>query len=839
MFITLLFVPLHLTLANAIGESLLNLPSAARDSPESDRNSYFNDIIWNDEDDGELHQYANATGYLPVENYWPNNGKNIPYAIEGFSPEQKQVIKKALRIIEWRTSLCITFKKRKQEREYIQFYPGRSCKAHIGYVFGHAAKVQLHTDCFSSGIIQHEILHTLGMFHEHNRPDRDQYISLIEHNIRTDLDKRNYEILPRMATYGMPYDVDSIMHYGNGVEISKKGRTAIVAKVPSDNMGQRKGLSVLDVAKLQKAYRCSLDDGAFEGRLLERMLDLNSDLTPGEGTVMLEPFPQFSREPMAREHCALQFTTNCRPSWPSTPSNCTHTQSLDITCNNLARAHELRQMTASMSSFPLKATKIDVYDGGQINVDSFAAIRKQVVVFDLRNCTNETATQKLLTMQFTNLLDFGLINCYNLEIRRLDFSLSNKLKMIAFSNVTIQQLERDTFTDLPALRLLSLEYGLNNMENFNKPLREYLNRLHCSCEFKWYRQWWSSNRQLLRVAAEGEIYRTANSWGNVAISKEMLYLPIDCDAVSFPSGPASINHSQYGFSINAPNYALEGKLSCTSESGESDEPFPDFSTEPLTKEQCDLQFSTHCAPYGGKRFNYCGTSAGMAIVCGRQADAQEIRQITSNMAKFLPRATLLDLYDGSHLSFGTFSPIRRQIVLLGLFQCIAARSTGKLKEMRLMNLLQYGLYNCYNLQILKDDFKYSTKLRVIEMRNSTIRTLESDTFTSLLSLRILALELGLKDATVYNRDIQNYLYRLHCSCEFAPFRHWRKNNSRLLDHAEDKEVYVIPRAVGSLQYSRADMYLPVNCAMNPFPFGVGSINFSQSEFSLHDDNRYC
>lgn len=58
-------------------------------------------------------------------------------------------------------------------------------------------------------------------------------------------------------SFGLPYDYDSVMHYSNRA-FSQDGSVTIRAK-GNKTIGQRDGLSALDVAKLNLMYNCYLD----------------------------------------------------------------------------------------------------------------------------------------------------------------------------------------------------------------------------------------------------------------------------------------------------------------------------------------------------------------------------------------------------------------------------------------------------------------------------------------------------------------------------------------------------------------------------------------------------
>lgn len=115
------------------------------------------------------------------------------------------------------------------------------------------------------GIVIHEVGHAIGFWHEHSRPDRNDHIEVLWENIKP-LKVGNFRRHSALLinTTDSPYDIASIMHYGpNAFGKQSAGERALpTIRVVDPNypakekMGQRRGLSHLDVRLARKLYRC-------------------------------------------------------------------------------------------------------------------------------------------------------------------------------------------------------------------------------------------------------------------------------------------------------------------------------------------------------------------------------------------------------------------------------------------------------------------------------------------------------------------------------------------------------------------------------------------------------
>ena len=89
--------------------------------------------------------------------------------------------------------------------------------------------------CLSTSVVAHEMLHIVGLFHEHQRPDRDQYVTVHFDNIKKK-SRHNFVIYNGQKTYDVPYDPKSIMHYGRRDGCIDCTRNVMDSKVSGNNV---------------------------------------------------------------------------------------------------------------------------------------------------------------------------------------------------------------------------------------------------------------------------------------------------------------------------------------------------------------------------------------------------------------------------------------------------------------------------------------------------------------------------------------------------------------------------------------------------------------------------
>lgn len=174
-------------------------------------NFFEGDIVLTDE------QVKNTPGQpqtegagVALKDRWPAG--RVYYDIGPLVPPRtRQKIAAAIQQYNYYTP--VRWIERYNEKNYVTFRagPGQSTdgSAHIGMIGGQQS-VTLGGQA-PVGTVVHEMGHAIGLYHEHTRKDRNQYIRIVWANIATD-QRHNFEIYDTGEDRG-PFDFKSIMMY--------------------------------------------------------------------------------------------------------------------------------------------------------------------------------------------------------------------------------------------------------------------------------------------------------------------------------------------------------------------------------------------------------------------------------------------------------------------------------------------------------------------------------------------------------------------------------------------------------------------------------------------------
>ncbi|XP_022790685.1 uncharacterized protein LOC111330143 [Stylophora pistillata] len=184
----------------------------------------------------------------------------IPYKYDSGLPDSfKSTIQEAM--AEFENKTCLKFVQRSSEALFINIIHKPGCWSSVGrqyWMSGVGQRLSLGSGCNHKGTIMHELMHAAGFWHEQSRPDRNLYVEVLWENIEPDdaynFNKYSHRDIDRLK---VPYDFDSIMHYGRK-SFSKNGKETIRSILdPNRPLGQRNGFTEFDVHEINSLYDCA------------------------------------------------------------------------------------------------------------------------------------------------------------------------------------------------------------------------------------------------------------------------------------------------------------------------------------------------------------------------------------------------------------------------------------------------------------------------------------------------------------------------------------------------------------------------------------------------------
>ncbi len=206
-------------------------------------------IVSRDDDLDGVATVQQGVAAVTSNGLWPNGV--VPYVIDPALPNPSRVTNA---IAVWHAKTKVKFVKRTNEAAYVLIRPGSGCSADVGY---RKAKrvVNLATAC-STGNTIHELGHTVGLWHEQSRSDRDSFVAVKWANVQPGME-HNFKTYQQQLQAGQDvgsYDFGSVMHYAP-TAFSVNGQPTLVKKNGGTWNANRTTLSANDVTTIGKLYK--------------------------------------------------------------------------------------------------------------------------------------------------------------------------------------------------------------------------------------------------------------------------------------------------------------------------------------------------------------------------------------------------------------------------------------------------------------------------------------------------------------------------------------------------------------------------------------------------------
>jgi len=253
---------------------------------------------------------------------WPNGILSYEFD-SSMTGDEKQKVQDTLVGLQAKLGGCITFQEASSgNRVLVQRPSDVTCSSSVGHRGRDTQSLLLGGSvggdgCYLTGIIEHEFLHALGVWHQQSRSDRDDYVKIIEENIIHENFTSNFDKYTEALInhFNLTYDFGSVMHYGGQdfgkLDVNGRPKQTIKTLDPSKQslIGQRKGVSELDIKLVKEMYGCKATEGG-EAVVTSPNYPSNYDdnlnkietITAAEGLVLRLEFTAFDVED--HESCA-------------------------------------------------------------------------------------------------------------------------------------------------------------------------------------------------------------------------------------------------------------------------------------------------------------------------------------------------------------------------------------------------------------------------------------------------------------------------------------------------------------------------------------------------------
>ncbi|VDO15036.1 unnamed protein product [Rodentolepis nana] len=201
---------------------------------------------------------------IPVDAIlWSYN--RIPYIIDKlyFSKNELRDLQSSIDV--WNSETCVNFVPyRRGDKSWVRITDGTSCYSqYMGFkgAPGEQIVTLSRNGCRFYGLYLHELGHVIGLDHEHVRADRDEYLNVDTDGVPDDMKSFfTRKTKNQLLAFDSPYDLQSIMHYGQSSFSVFADKTPIDVKDPKLRPLLKdvyeKDISFWDVRAVNLNYNC-------------------------------------------------------------------------------------------------------------------------------------------------------------------------------------------------------------------------------------------------------------------------------------------------------------------------------------------------------------------------------------------------------------------------------------------------------------------------------------------------------------------------------------------------------------------------------------------------------